>query len=425
VGAGNVGVVGLGGDLSLTQNACFLWFSEIQNGIKRMKLIIFLGSGVSFASELPDVKMITEKLLNAPWFNHTDQNFYPGKHPSPYFEKDNLVPRIQDFLKILKAFADEYLINRRDTESTYEDLYFLCQQISDNEKFEIDNPAIKPFIDDLNMKTEHLFDADKLIFDLGDLASRACDLIQCVIWHLLYATEPKGLELILELVENTSQLDIVTLNHDSLIEQILDNANIKYSDGFGETNGQVRYFDPNLYIPENKINLFKLHGSLNWYRFRDEAEKNGRKITIDRYGMALNPDHWLCRDSNGNFINVLDGKPIFLAGSYNKMLDYNFGIFKAIQNRFDSFLSHHNLMVMSGYGWNDRGINGRLFEWISSSLERRLILFHRNPEEEIKEKSKSAMWHRYDNLVEEGRLIPIKKWFSEIHFNEIKELLLA
>ena len=422
MGAGGVGVVVGGEGLKLLKSYILMAFRN-ENRMIRMKLIVFLGSGVSFESGLPCVKKMTEKLLNAPWFNHADQNFYPGKHPSPYFEKENQTPRIQDFLKILKKFADEYLIKRRDTESTYEDLFFLCQQISDNEKFEIDNPAIQSFINDLNIKTEHLYDPALLIFDLESLASRACDLIQCVVWHLLYAKEPKGLELILELIENTSQLDIATLNHDRLIEQILDNANIKYNDGFGEANGQVRYFNPNLYNPENKINLFKLHDSLNWYRFRDKVEKNGKEITIDRYGMALNPDHWLCRDSNGNLLFALDSKPIFLAGSYNKMLDYNFGIFKAIHNKFDSFLSQHNLMVMSGYGWNDRGINGMLFEWISSSLERRLILLHKNPEVEIKEKSKSAMWHRYDKLVEEGRLIPVKKWFSEIHFDELKGLL--
>ena len=76
---------------------------------------------------------------------------------------------------------------------------------------------------------------------------------------------------------------------------------------------------------------------------------------------------------------------------------------------------------MSGYGWNDKGINTYLFEWILTSQKRKLILLHENPES-IKE-SKSAMWHRYDDLIKWGRLIPIKKWMSNTSLNDILEYL--
>ena len=78
---------------------------------------------------------------------------------------------------------------------------------------------------------------------------------------------------------------------------------------------------------------------------------------------------------------------------------------------------------MSGYGWNDRGINGRLFEWILSSSDKRLFLLHENPEEKIKNNSKSAMWHRYDDLVNDGRLIPIKKWLSDVTMDELIQII--
>jgi len=114
---------------------------------------------------------------------------------------------------------------------------------------------------------------------------------------------------------------------------------------------------------------------------------------------------------------------INMHSTYNKLSAYNFGIIRAIHNKFENRFWNHRLMIMSGYGWNDRGINGRLFEWILSSPDKRLILLHREPEEKIKKNSKSAMWHRYDELVKGGRLIPIKKWFSEISIEFIQKII--
>jgi hypothetical protein len=390
-----------------------------------MKAILFLGSGVSFASGLPDTTIITNLLLKEKWHNHTNQNFYYGEQPNPHFRSTNLAPRLQKFLTILKEATDGYLKERRDIEANYEDLFYLSQQISDNEQYEIDNAAIAPFINVLRDKTQELcasmpFERE---INLGVLASRSCDLIQCVVWHALYNREtPKGLQLITELIKNSKieKLDIATLNHDLLIEQVLSNEGIKYIDGFGQPDGDVRFFEPELYDKhDTEINMFKLHGSINWYRFR--TEEDGK--TIDKYGCTTTIDHDHCKDSEGKMMLNLDHKPTFLTGSYNKMSDYGFGIFAKVHHKFFDRLTNCDIMIMSGYGWNDRGINGRLLEWILSSHRKRLILLHRNPETEIKQKSKSAMWHRYDELVNDGRLIVIKKWLSETSIDDIIKVL--
>ena len=56
-----------------------------------MNIMFFLGSGISFPSELPNVNQITESLLNDEWFDHSDLTFIQGKHPSEYFRKQNFV----------------------------------------------------------------------------------------------------------------------------------------------------------------------------------------------------------------------------------------------------------------------------------------------------------------------------------------------
>lgn len=91
-----------------------------------------------------------------------------------------------------------------------------------------------------------------------------------------------------------------------------------------------------------------------------------------------------------------------------------------MNTEFDKILTKSHTMIMSGYGWNDRGINGRLFEWLYSDRGNRILLLHEHPEISIKEKSKSAMWHRYDGLIKDNQLILIKKWMSDVSYDEIR-----
>jgi len=392
-----------------------------------MTLLLFLGSGISYKSALPNVNDITNSIFKEKWHKHTAQVFYYGQHPNPYFRKEDISPVLQEFLHIIKEFSDKYIIERRGLESTYEDLFYICQQISDNERIEIDNPVVQPFIHYITEKSKHLFTtySSGEIVNLSSLASNSLTFINCVVHHALYSEkDPVGLDLIYELSKLYSKIDIATLNHDLLIERELEKDNIFYIDGFGENKGDVRWFEPSVYNDTSRqVSLFKLHGSINWYSFREEVKINDQYHTTDKYGLALNPDNNHCKNENGTYLTSLNYTPIFLTGTYNKLSAYNFGIIKTIHNKFEEKLWNHKIMIMSGYGWNDRGINGRLFEWLFSSVDKRLFLLHENPEEKIKMNSKSAMWHRYDDLVHDGRLIPIKKWLSDIQIDELIQII--
>src|SRR2546426_4693275 len=103
-----------------------------------MKMLLFLGSGVSLESGMPDVRKITTAILDGPWHSASDSNFYPGFAPPNYFP-ESWVKRHQDFLRLLKKHADEYFQMRRPQDVTYEDLFYLAQQVEDEVRGEIDN----------------------------------------------------------------------------------------------------------------------------------------------------------------------------------------------------------------------------------------------------------------------------------------------
>lgn len=393
-----------------------------------INLLLFFGSGISFPTGLPCIQELTSQILDGQWHDHTDQNFYKGKHPNKFFEEDNIVPKLQKFLKIIQEDADQYLVKRNRPKANYEDLYFICNQIRDELKQEIDNPVMSNYVESIQNKLGDLLEplphTSYLDIDLQLLASKSCDLIHCVLWNEL-STKKRivGLDLLIKMIKlrGIIKINIVTLNHDLLIETLLENSNINFTDGFDTADGDVRWFSPNLYLTSNeKVSLYKLHGSINWHVFRtiDQSTGNG----VDRFAMAISPDVDHCRISNGQSLHNISNTPKILTGSYNKMLDYNFGIIKQIHNKFDVMLDNHNTIIMSGYSWNDRGINGRLFDWLFSSENNRIILLHKRPND-IRNKSKSAMWHRYERLVSNNKLILIKKWFCDTTLEEIIEIL--
>jgi len=78
----------------------------------------------------------------------------------------------------------------------------------------------------------------------------------------------KGVEIYSNLVKLTEnyRLEIFTTNYDPIIENVCEKLNIPYADGF-LPKGNTGYFTWN---PEalngTNLNLFKLHGSITWYK---------------------------------------------------------------------------------------------------------------------------------------------------------------
>jgi hypothetical protein len=251
------------------------------------------------------------------------------------------------------------------------------------------------------------------------MANLACEFIRCVVEQkLAHPPRIEGLDLIESLARSPDfeRVDVVTLNHDLLIELFLKQKGIQFVDGFSARVGDVRYFDPNLFESDAKVRLFKLHGSIDWYRFRGE---HGNPFS-DRFGISVGAAAAHARDGQGKLLDNIEVIPWFLAGTHTKAVQYSFGIYAEMHFWLHRLLKEHSVMLMSGYGWGDRAINGRLIEWLHSSRQRRVILMHENLDEIVRY-SKSALWNRYDPLVAAGRIVPMPKWMQHVNVDEIRQ----
>lgn len=395
---------------------------------EKLDIVLFFGSGISYRTGLPNTDVLTQHILKDHWHNNADMTFSEGKNHNDFFEQDNIVPRIQKFFEIIISDAIPYFEKRRRAPINYEDLYFICNQIYQDLTYEIDNPIMEKYIVFLNNNIESLLEplphSPYLDLDLQYLSKKSLDFIQCVLWNKLYTkNDPIGFDLIIKLLnlDNIQNVHIGTLNHDVLIETILKSNKISYTDGFGERDGDVRWFTPSVFeTSTNQVKLYKLHGSIDWHIFRTINRTSD--LSTDNYAVTLNRDINHCEDSSGQLLTNINITPQFLTGSYNKILNYNFGIIKKIHTRFDLMLDNQNLIIMSGYGWNDKGINGRLFDWLYLSTNNRIILLHENPIK-LRDESKSGLWHRYEHFIETNQLIPINKWLIDTTLEDIVPFL--
>jgi len=374
-----------------------------------MNVILFLGSGISLSSGLPGVSQIRDALRNAP--------------------KE---PRIGAFLDLLERLDQEYLTDSAPhktrngyaytgqiyrASTTYEDLFHLSSQITLNGWGILGDVTANAFADLARRKGRHFLRGRTKVertVDLDKLASRACQFIEKTVADLLHGNNTiRGLDLVLDLASLNSidQLYVVTLNHDTLVEQLFAANGVVYADGFSRPDGDIRWFTDE-FGGAGKIAVLKPHGSINWYGSGD--------YDVVQPVVLTNRHCSTWKDALGNALPNIHATPAFLTGA-SKVSLYNRGIFASMLHEFQAALRDCELMVMSGYGWGDTPINFHLQYWLDRSVRRKLIILHKSPQGLIdRSKELSEMSRSY---LRSGRIVCIEKWLEHATLQDIEPYL--
>jgi hypothetical protein len=382
-----------------------------------MRLLCFFGSGVSRATGLPMSAGITKALLEGQWHKHTDGSFYQGAGGLKLDGLD-VAATAQNFLRLLKESVRPYLGARKAGFPNYEHLFSLAKTIEDELSGESLNPATVDFVERISQQTRYLWTNFSDVpwsgtrnDRLASLAMRSLVLIESVVRHQLGACKnPVGFKALLQLVSDTERfehIDVVTLNHDLVLETLFEREGISFCDGFSLRDGEVRFYDDRAFAASERIHLLKPHGSINWRSFR----KHSNDRSTDRHGI---PDPgkgaWHVKDDDGNWFHNLAGNPVFLTG-ISKTPRYATGIFGKQVSWFRRSLELTKRVVCSGYGWRDDGMNDLLFEWLYSSTHNRFIMLHDGKKIEGDLLRPPSPWpFRYHELLESGQLKVIPRW---------------
>jgi len=146
-------------------------------------------------------------------------------------------------------------------------------------------------------------------------------------------------------------INVFTLNYDLVFEKVFNATNAKpLNSGFSNNVWDTTSFD----VEQTKINLYKIHGSLDWYSEEDTTH------SLPDYAIAFNslqPD---------------ERKPHLILGYENKL--FSVDPFFTLLQKFIEKLDKANLVVVIGYSFFDAYLNNILIKFLNSNDNKKLFI---------------------------------------------------
>lgn len=374
------------------------------------RLTFLLGAGVSLPAGLPSTAEITTRVLQVhPVSRHSDGSYILDQEDA-FSNENSYVKRIPRYLAWLKGAADEFFKQTPARPTNYEDILYLLSQVHDTLVPEYENPALQPFVEKIKTELSDLFvsggGTDFQDVWHVDIAGECRFYLIDAVAQLLSRNKSRSdhLTCVVDACMDKSLgcLDIITLNHDVLIERALQSASIRFSDGFSGPVGQARLWNPDSYRSE-RVCLFKPHGSINWYRVAVKHRGRYRKTVtndIQDIGIAEEPH------------------PLILGGTFNKMLSYSGGIFSDVLYYMRGAMEQSKRLILSGYSFGDKGINSRLIDWLEDQDDRRLIVLHEKPED-LFQGARGAIRNHWNDWRASRRMIVLHRWLCDTTYEEL------
>ena len=388
--------------------------------MNRSPISFLFGSGLSRPAEYPSMSTITSRIITGDSIHRNSVACYALGAPSPSeaYRTEEYIPKILFLLEKISELVSEYYCDVERTVN-YEDLYYISSQIRDSKLFEYENPAIIPLNRLLTQDLQSILGESEFNgreWTLKRLSSEASDYIVDIVWQML-KSPPKRTDYLTFLEdivddEQVGGIDIFTLNHDTLLELYFGLADIPIADGFPDLINHVRYLDLNQFsLSSLKVKLYKLHGSINWFTF-----------DTGRVGIPESADIWHTRNPEGILQRPTEGRPMFLAGTVNKILNYSRPLYFDLHCFFRSRLSKSNNLVVVGYSFNDKAINTRIIDWLRVNNKNRMIVIHPRPDN-CKDGARYAIRSMWDHWSRDKQLLILQKSSDEISYNDFKQFL--
>jgi len=394
--------------------------------IKRT-IAFLLGSGISVPAGFPSIRQIMEQLLSGEGLIMRNQHFYFGTQGYPF---QNIAFRhIQRIIFLLKKVIE--IIERQHGRSenepvNYEEIAYVISQCYSHILGEYDNPVVEEFlktiVDSLKLQffvdyhdpadiekrrqefTEEVINRSELQSFFEEAENYIKDVVAAMLNRIIYAPT-EHLAFIVEAIndEDNTEINLITLNNDLLLEQALFKQSIAYADGFSVVNGK-KYFDPKTYRNDVHVNVIKPHGSTNWYYNRDTYQvAHSSPLEAMPYE-----------------------RPYMLIGTNNKLLEYSRAPYTALFAEFYLRLQRSDALIICGYGFGDKGVNSQIIDWMYDDKAHRIVVIHRDGESITGSSMSGAIRRNFQIWVKEGRVAFVEKFLSlekPLTWDEIKPVL--
>ncbi|MHB8642291.1 MAG: SIR2 family protein [Gaiellaceae bacterium] len=367
-------------------------------------ITFLLGSGISIAAEMPGVGPMTDQVLSGENVIRYAGTFGVVSDDSPIERVAQDDPTLTFVRRLRDLVADFYKHFGVDRDVNYEEIAYAAAQLDDCVMFNYENPALLPLIEQLE---KELGSEERL----RELASDAVEYVSGVVWARLRRSPARvnHLTCITDACKD-GPIGLISLNHDTVLEQALRHGGVSFKDGF--TQPVSKEIDAWSNDFEANVKLFKLHGSVNWYRLSLDGRKTVVRTDAD--------DPYHLKDDGGNQLDFpADARGQFLAGTFNKILAYQSPVYFEQQIGAFESMRDSSALVVIGYGFGDKAINTRIIDWLEATSHR-LILVHRDPVSAL-QAARPALRDAIGRAAPRMQYATIEKWVQDASWEEIAE----
>ena len=387
-----------------------------------MKTAILLGAGSSLPAGFPSTKRLTRLVLSGNGVERVGDGSYrlaDGAAPAT-----GIVRLVNCVARRLHAEAERYFNGRCDGPANYEHLFYLAQQALDEEDGNMENPAIRPFVDRLKAELSPLIESanaeNESSVDFGSLLKETCNYIADIV-SVSLRREPKctdHLKIFAEACDCGHIVGISTLCHDAHVERFFTKRGKPLADGFADEEAGVRYWNGD-FSSRGRVPLLKLHGSVDWFRL---TPCDSEPFFNERIGIPLTAYPYHTRTVDGILQNPDDGRPMLLVGTFNKISDYSQGIFRDLHHEFRSMLRKADQLVVCGYGFGDKGINSEVIDWYYANCGRRFVVIHPD-RQELVSRARGAIEKHWNEWKHRDSLTFLEKRLEDVGVGEFMWLV--
>ncbi|NBV98861.1 MAG: hypothetical protein EBR67_05040 [Proteobacteria bacterium] len=349
---------------------------------------LLLGAGFSIAFGMPSTEKLTELLITS-----EESKFVRATWGDYYTEEQWLRDSFNNIDMEAKAYhniirflykKEQAIESKLDRNINFEDIYSLLYSLEHPSKNACNRRYLEGFIeylDKLNDEKKTKLKISWLERDLlNDLkegytkpCSEAMKMLQCIIAKEL--EKRSGIDSTLltskfwDHLFKSEKINIFSLNHDLIIERILEQKSKDFQDGFELKNGFQEFTDN--FPDNNKINFLKLHGSINWFNVSGSDRNfyvNSKNTRIE--SMTYMYSNLLENSQESLFIN----QRAFLTGTQNKYEEYLMNIYSDLKWHYKRLLKDTEKLIVIGYSFGDYGVTTEIINWMHKKMDAKLII---------------------------------------------------
>jgi hypothetical protein len=163
--------------------------------------------------------------------------------------------------------------------------------------------------------------------------------------------------------------------------------------------------------------LFKLHGCIEWYRWRENNSTN-QTVGYVKFKEDATDDMVDMHIASLNYL------PEILTGTLNKILEYTGDIYLSAHYHFWRSLYKADVLLVCGYGLSDRGINDHIVDVLFSPHSKEIKIIIVDPSgEAIMQKVEGGLKNVWETLRDKGQLKLLEKRAEEISWEELKSYI--